>query len=41
MHIDVETDTDRNAAFELYAALGFRVIQDVLVYRKDYSGMPV
>ncbi len=32
----VETDKDRNAALELYGAAGFRAIQDVLVYRKDY-----
>ena len=36
-HVDVETDSYRNAAFELYEAVGFRVIQDVLVYRKDYG----
>jgi ribosomal protein S18 acetylase RimI-like enzyme len=34
--IYVETDSYRNAAFELYEAVGFQVIQDVLVYRKDY-----
>jgi len=33
----VETDRYRNAAWELYEAVGFRLIQDVLVYRKDYS----
>jgi mycothiol synthase len=33
----VETDKHRNAALELYEAVGFRLIQDVLVYRKDYS----
>lgn len=32
----VETDSYRNAAFNLYESVGFRVIQDVLVYRKDY-----
>jgi hypothetical protein len=36
--IYVETDSYRNAAFELYEAVGFQVIQDVLVYRKDYQG---
>ena len=33
----VETDKHRNAALELYEAVGFRLVQDVLVYRKDYS----
>lgn len=33
----VETDNYRNAAFELYQALGFHVIRDVLVFRKDYN----
>lgn len=32
----VETDKYRNAALELYEAVGFRPIQEVLVYRKDY-----
>lgn len=36
----VETDSYRNAAFELYEAVGFRVVQDVLVYRKDYAAAP-
>lgn len=31
-----ETDNYRNAALELYEAVGFHPIQDVLVYRKDY-----
>jgi hypothetical protein len=31
----VETDKYRNAALELYQAVGFQVIRDVLVYRKD------
>ena len=35
--IYVETDNYRNAALELYESVGFRVIQDVLVYRKDYD----
>lgn len=34
--IFVETDNYRNEAFKLYQSLGFEVIQDVLVYRKDY-----
>lgn len=33
----VETDMYRNAALELYQAVGFRVIRDVLVYRKDFN----
>lgn len=33
----VETDKHGNAALELYEAVGLRVIQDVLVYRKDYG----
>ena len=33
----VETDRERNAALALYQSLGFRVIRDVLVYRKDYA----
>jgi ribosomal protein S18 acetylase RimI-like enzyme len=32
----VETDKYRNAALDLYEAVGFRRMQDVLVYRKDY-----
>jgi ribosomal protein S18 acetylase RimI-like enzyme len=32
----VETDRDRSVALELYQALGFRIIQDILVYRRDY-----
>jgi mycothiol synthase len=34
--IFVETDSWRNTAFQLYESMGFRVIRDVLVYRKDY-----
>lgn len=34
--IFVETDNYRNEAFNLYRSYGFEVIQDVLVYRKDY-----
>ena len=34
--IFVETDNYRNEAFNLYQSQGFEVIQDVLVYRKDY-----
>jgi mycothiol synthase len=33
----VETDKYRNDALELYQAVGFRPIRDVLVYRKDYG----
>jgi mycothiol synthase len=35
----VETDSYRDAAFNLYEAVGFRVARDVLVYRKDYAPM--
>jgi ribosomal protein S18 acetylase RimI-like enzyme len=35
--IYVETDSYRNAALELYESAGFRVIRDILVYRKDYE----
>jgi mycothiol synthase len=35
-YIFVETDNYRNTAFRLYESFGFQVIQDVLVYRKDY-----
>ena len=34
--IYVQTDNYRNAAFRLYEAVGFQVIQDILMYRKDY-----
>ena len=37
--IYVETDKQRNAALELYESVGFRIIQDVLVYRKDYESI--
>jgi ribosomal protein S18 acetylase RimI-like enzyme len=36
-HIFVETDNYRNTAFRLYQSFEFEVIQDVLVYRKDYE----
>jgi ribosomal protein S18 acetylase RimI-like enzyme len=32
----VETDNYRDAAFALYESVGFRVIQDVWVYRKGF-----
>lgn len=32
----VETDSDRDAAFRLYQSVGFHVVRDVIVYRKDY-----
>jgi ribosomal protein S18 acetylase RimI-like enzyme len=35
----VETDNDRNAVLDLYESAGFRVIQDVLVFRRDYGGV--
>jgi ribosomal protein S18 acetylase RimI-like enzyme len=38
-HIYVETDSYRSTAFRLYESFGFQVIQDVLVYRKDYGEM--
>jgi ribosomal protein S18 acetylase RimI-like enzyme len=37
-HVVVETDNYRDAAFTLYEAVGFRVMESVLVYRKDYAG---
>lgn len=37
-HILVETDNYRGAALDLYKSVGFRVIRDVLVFRKDYAG---
>ncbi len=36
-NIFVETDSYRNTAFRLYESFDFQVIQDVLVYRKDYN----
>ncbi len=36
--VDVETDNYRDAAFALYSSVGFQVLEDVLVYRKDYGG---
>lgn len=33
----VETDNYRNTAFRLYETFGFQVVQDILVYRKDYA----
>ena len=33
----VETDNYRNTALALYESLGFSVVQDVLVFRKDYG----
>ena len=35
--IFVETDSYRNTAFHLYENVGFGVIRDVMVYRKDYN----
>jgi len=37
--IFVETDNYRNTAFRLYDSFDFQVIQEVLVYRKDYGDM--
>jgi ribosomal protein S18 acetylase RimI-like enzyme len=36
-NILVETDNYRNTAFRLYESFDFQVIQDILVYRKDYE----
>jgi len=36
--IYVETDNYRSTAFRLYESFDFQVIQNVLVYRKDYEG---
>jgi ribosomal protein S18 acetylase RimI-like enzyme len=33
----VETDNYRDAAFNFYLAMGFRIVQQVTVYRKDYA----
>jgi ribosomal protein S18 acetylase RimI-like enzyme/ABC-type cobalt transport system substrate-binding protein len=38
-NIFVETDSYRNTAFRLYESFDFQVIQDVLVYRKDYGSV--
>ena len=35
-HVYVQTDSHRNAAFRLYESAGFRVIQNILMYRKNY-----
>lgn len=35
--IYVETDNYREGALGLYQSAGFRIVQDVLVYRKDYQ----
>ena len=40
-HVYVETDRERNAALALYQSLGFRLVREVLVYRKDYQGSSV
>jgi len=34
--IYVQTDNYRNAAFGLYESAGFRVIQNIIMYRRDY-----
>jgi len=36
-HIYVQTDNYRNAAFKLYESTGFRVLEDICMYRKDYE----
>ena len=38
--IFVETDQFRNTAFRLYESFDFRVHREVLVYGKEYGGMP-
>ena len=38
-NIFVETDSYRNTVFRLYKSFDFQVIQDVLVYRKDYGSV--
>ena len=35
--VAVETDNYRDAAFALYTGVGFRVVEDVLVFRKEYD----
>jgi len=35
--IHVETDYFRNTAYALYRSVGFRVVRNVLVFRKDYE----
>ncbi|HKY55537.1 MAG TPA: GNAT family N-acetyltransferase [Anaerolineales bacterium] len=32
----VQTESHRNAAFRLYESIGFHIIQNILIYRKDY-----
>jgi len=36
--IHVETDNWRGTAKDLYESIGFQVVRDVLVYRKDFGG---
>ncbi|HOW91486.1 MAG TPA: GNAT family N-acetyltransferase [Anaerolineaceae bacterium] len=38
--IYVETDNYRNTAFGLYEFFGFKVIEQVLIFRKDYPNSP-
>ena len=40
-NVFVETDNYRNTALRLYESFDFQVIQDVLVYRKNYGAMQV
>ena len=35
----VETDNYRDAAFNFYTAMGFRITQNITVYRKDYASI--
>jgi ribosomal protein S18 acetylase RimI-like enzyme len=38
MNVCVLTDNYRNAALNLYRAVGFQVLREVLIFRKDYTG---
>jgi hypothetical protein len=37
--VAVETDNYRDAAFVLYTAAGFQVVEEVLVFRKEYGDL--
>jgi ribosomal protein S18 acetylase RimI-like enzyme len=38
-YVYVETDNYRDAALGIYQAIGFEVVRDVLVFRKDFAGI--
>jgi ribosomal protein S18 acetylase RimI-like enzyme len=38
VNVCVLTDNYRNAALNLYRAVGFQVLREVLIFRKDYTG---